>query len=525
MIHGIHAGAFRQNPFKVIGFGHSVNDFGGVKFGQPYLETCEACHIPGAYQVPLQSNVLGTTTVTNSILTATQKTVDNLPDNNLRTTPTAAVCSACHDSAATRTHMQQNGASFNALQLNIDSGAVKELCANCHGTGKPLDVVTAHLEGLTPASARLTSISQNSGFVSSSVPVKITGVNLSSAGLTVTGVGVTVSNLVRTATLLTATLNIAANATFGATYGDGPRRRSRPAIHGQTPGAGPIVGVAIGRHTGRDDPSHARRNEPDRRNPERQQHERDIVERHGRRVADRARRWPSVLPRPAYVILTATTAGGVSDARRPGDQFRGFRATLASITPPSGMVGTAFSSAIAGTNLSGATLSIGGAGMTASNLVATATQITATLALASNATAGARTISATTAAGTSNSVNFTVNPLLPALSSITPASGTAGTSVPVTITGTNSDRRYAEHRRRRHAQASNLVATATQITATLALASNATAGARTISATTAAGTSNSVNFTVNPLPPALSSITPASGTAGTAFPSPSPGPI
>ena len=286
MIHGIHAGAFRQNPFKVIGFGHSVNDFGGVKFGQPYLETCEACHIPGAYQVPLQSNVLGTTTVTNSILTATQKTVDNLPDNNLRTTPTAAVCSACHDSAATRTHMQQNGASFNALQLDIDSGAVKELCANCHGTGKPLDVVTAHLEGLTPASARLTSISQNSGFVSSSVPVKITGVNLSSAGLTVTGVGVTVSNLVRTATLLTATLNIAANATLGPRTVMVPGADRGLPFTVKHPGAGPIVGVAIGRHTGRDDPSHARRNEPDRRNPERQQHERDIVERRGRRIAD-----------------------------------------------------------------------------------------------------------------------------------------------------------------------------------------------------------------------------------------------
>jgi formate-dependent nitrite reductase cytochrome c552 subunit len=68
--------------------------------------------------------------------------------DNLRTSPTAAVCSSCHDSAVAKTHMQDsfNRGIFSATQAQIDSAnaTTPENCTFCHGAGKSLDVKTAH---------------------------------------------------------------------------------------------------------------------------------------------------------------------------------------------------------------------------------------------------------------------------------------------------------------------------------------------------------------------------------------------
>src|ERR1019366_441533 len=77
--------------------------------------------------------------------------------------------------------------------------------------------------------------------------------------------------------------------------------------------------------------------------------------------------------------------------------------------------------------------------VTVSNItVLSATQIAATLTIAAGAATGARNITVGTSAGTSGPVTFTVNSApLPTLASIAPVSGSTGSSVPVTLTGTN----------------------------------------------------------------------------------------
>lgn len=145
MIHAIHAGRMRHNPEVIIGFGGSVNDFSYVDFPAS-LADCQKCHIPGAYSLPLGNNVLGTTVDTRSVIDAGGKVVDGDPTNDLNITPTAAVCSACHDGNEARRHMEEKGASFAVLQQNIGSGKVRERCANCHGAGRQKDVVKVHAE-------------------------------------------------------------------------------------------------------------------------------------------------------------------------------------------------------------------------------------------------------------------------------------------------------------------------------------------------------------------------------------------
>ena len=43
-----------------------------------------------------------------------------------------------------RTHMERSGASWKALQADIDAGKIRERCADCHGPGKQKDVRKMH---------------------------------------------------------------------------------------------------------------------------------------------------------------------------------------------------------------------------------------------------------------------------------------------------------------------------------------------------------------------------------------------
>jgi hypothetical protein len=66
------------------------------------------------------------------------------PADNLRHSPTAAVCSSCHDNDVAKAHMSDpvNGGSFSATQAAIN--AKTETCEMCHGVGSVLDVKTVH---------------------------------------------------------------------------------------------------------------------------------------------------------------------------------------------------------------------------------------------------------------------------------------------------------------------------------------------------------------------------------------------
>jgi hypothetical protein len=157
MVHSIHAGGFRETPFVVIGFQSSVNDFSYVRFPRE-LRDCTNCHIKEAgkwtFELPLRDSVLGTTKNTGSGKTptgavcnylTTPRCVDVDPANDVKISPTAAVCSSCHDKAEVQSHMiRTGGASFSTTQSKIADGTVNERCASCHGPGKEEDVLRAH---------------------------------------------------------------------------------------------------------------------------------------------------------------------------------------------------------------------------------------------------------------------------------------------------------------------------------------------------------------------------------------------
>ncbi len=151
LVHGIHASSagFRQNPLVVIGFNHFVFDASKLIRFPASLRNCINCHIDngtkGTFELPLGTNVLGSTMNTRSVLGGA---IDADPTNDVKITPTAAVCSSCHDNREVISHMiSTGGASFRTTQGAIDSGTVQERCVNCHGPGKEKSVRRVHISG------------------------------------------------------------------------------------------------------------------------------------------------------------------------------------------------------------------------------------------------------------------------------------------------------------------------------------------------------------------------------------------
>jgi OmcA/MtrC family decaheme c-type cytochrome len=144
MIHAIHAGdsdahGFRENGIVVYGFRGSINDFSHVRF-PGFLNNCGACHNSGTNELPLDEKVQ----------TTTIKTGSDLADQNddISVTPTAAVCSSCHDKITDRTHMTEQGARFDFLLYKPEEGPTdtggpsgtqppghtnRTDCSTCHG--------------------------------------------------------------------------------------------------------------------------------------------------------------------------------------------------------------------------------------------------------------------------------------------------------------------------------------------------------------------------------------------------------
>lgn len=156
MIHAIHAAAetnfdgttahgFRKQGIVIYGFGGSEHDFSHLRFPGA-LWKCETCHLPDTYKLqgmweqPAQNGILGSTVVSNN---------NNDPSDDLKISPTAAVCSSCHDSAVAQSHMELNGAVFgddpSHTQAFIATNV--EACAVCHGPGKTASVELVHQEG------------------------------------------------------------------------------------------------------------------------------------------------------------------------------------------------------------------------------------------------------------------------------------------------------------------------------------------------------------------------------------------
>jgi OmcA/MtrC family decaheme c-type cytochrome len=153
LIHGIHAGAASAHGMRekglVIG---GETDFSDVRF-PGILQDCETCHLSGTYvldgdwELPTENGILSST-IAAAPLGTTEAAIGaevEDPADDLNISPTAAVCSSCHDSDLEKAHMQvPGGAVFAATQGVISGAPVIETCAICHGPGRDADVELVH---------------------------------------------------------------------------------------------------------------------------------------------------------------------------------------------------------------------------------------------------------------------------------------------------------------------------------------------------------------------------------------------
>ena len=224
---------------------------------------------------------------------------------------------------------------------------------------------------------------------------------------------------------------------------------------------------------------------------------------------------------PGLQNVTITTPGGTSSAAL--FSVIPFAPTLTGISPASAVQGTldrSFLVTLTGTNLFDPTISIGGTGISAppNVFVTSATTGTAVFTVAGGTAPGPHDVTITTAGGTSAPVTFTVLPPTPTLTSMTPAIGVRGTSVNVTISGTN----FTAGTTTLNGIAgititSPVVVNAITLTATLAIDANATLGTRSVTVTTGQGVTNALTFTVADPFPDLSITSSHSGKFGVGF--------
>ena len=207
--------------------------------------------------------------------------------------------------------------------------------------------------------------------------------------------------------------------------------------------------------------------------------------------------------------VTVTTAGGTSGGQTftinlpaPGAP------TLTSVAPNQGTQGATVAVTLTGTNfvVGATTVTVSGAGVTVNTVVVgSTTSLTANFVLDPAAAVGARTVTVTTAGGTSGAQTFTINlpaPGAPTLTSVAPNQGIQGTTVAVTLTGTN----FVVGATTVNVSGAGVtvntvvVGSTTSLTANFVLDPAAAAGPRTVTVTTAGGTSGAQTFTIN-LPP------------------------
>jgi OmcA/MtrC family decaheme c-type cytochrome len=157
LIHAIHAGeagehGFREKGIVVYGYGNNEHDYSHLRF-PGILSDCHTCHLDdpdtmtledrsgegGAnWEEPAQNGILGSI-------------IDTGPNSALRSddlgiSPTAAVCSSCHDGAVAKEHMTALGGALFLAPQTPDIATNVETCVVCHGEGALADVEVVHHE-------------------------------------------------------------------------------------------------------------------------------------------------------------------------------------------------------------------------------------------------------------------------------------------------------------------------------------------------------------------------------------------
>jgi hypothetical protein len=194
--------------------------------------------------------------------------------------------------------------------------------------------------------------------------------------------------------------------------------------------------------------------------------------------------------------------------------------TLTSLSPTSALAGTTSQTlTLNGANfLSNSTVTYHSVAHTPTFL--SSTQLTIALTASDLATGGTYGVAVTNPApggGTSSTLNFTVNNLVPTLTSLSPSSGTAGAAAQtLTLNGSNFvSTSTVTYNGVAHTPT---FINSTQLTITLSASDQASAGNYAVVVSNPApggGASKSLSFTVVNGVPAITSLSPASGTAGT----------
>jgi hypothetical protein len=213
--------------------------------------------------------------------------------------------------------------------------------------------------------------------------------------------------------------------------------------------------------------------------------------------------------------LTVTTAGGSATSTFTVTAAPVPAPTIGSVTPNSLVQGAASQIVtIAGTNLTGATVSFSNAGVTGGTATISASSISLPVSVTAGAVVGAGTISVTTASGSASST-FTVTAApvpAPTIGSVTPNSLVQGAvNQSVTISGTNLTGATVSFSNAGVTHGTAIV-TATAINLPVSVTAGATVGTGTITVTTATGSAASA-FTVTAAPiaaPTIGSVTPNS---------------
>jgi OmcA/MtrC family decaheme c-type cytochrome len=154
MIHGIHAGSSRTDPYKIVAAYRtgSATYFSAAAFTFPgILKRCDQCHsntasyttIPVGAQVTTNVTSDGTALTLANNIAAVGTARTSLPNaNDLVTTPFTASCVSCHDLPSSVVHMKQNGGQIRVLRSTAVPG--NESCVTCHGSTGTASIFNAH---------------------------------------------------------------------------------------------------------------------------------------------------------------------------------------------------------------------------------------------------------------------------------------------------------------------------------------------------------------------------------------------